>query len=173
MKKYSKANKIHLKDIVLKIMLLVTLSAMTGCGGHYGRLAVNNDVKMQFENYEVLADYHYYYSGSFAKPRAVIGVQEAYTLQPGLWVPVDLTPELLKKWVNYDSFNTKYFQGSNGSDILTEDGKKIGVWYAFIDRQDWATVKMVDQKVVSISTPMVRQKNKMIGNWGVVTTSDE
>jgi hypothetical protein len=173
MKKYSKAIKIHFKDIVFKIMLLVTLSVFLGCGGQYGRLAVNNTVKMQFENYEVLSDHHYYYSGSFARPRAVIGVQKEYTLQPGLWVPVDLTPELLKNWVNYYGANAKYFQGNNGSDILTEDGEKIGVWYAFIDWKDWATVKKVDEKVVAISTPIVQEKEIMIWRWGFATTPGE
>ncbi len=173
MKKYIRANKIYIKDIVLKIMLLVTLSVFLGCSGHYGRLAVNDAVKIQFEDYEILSDYHYYYSGSFARPRAVIGIHEAYTLQSDLWVPVALTRDRLKDWVNYYGSQTNYLQGSNGSDILTEDGKKIGVWYAFIDWKDWATVKMIDKKVVSISTPIVREKEKFIWGWGLTTTPDE
>jgi len=149
---------------MLKVMLFVVLSVILGCGGHYGRLAVSNTVKMQFEDYKVLSDHHYYYSGSEARPRVVIGVHEAYTLQSDLWVPVDLTPELLKNWVDYFGPTTKYLQGINGWDILNGDGKKIGVWYAFIDWRDWAAVKMIDEKVVSISTPIEQPKKRMI--WG-------
>lgn len=150
--------------MVLNIVLLVILSAVTGCGGHYGRLAVNDTVEMQFENYEVLADHRYYYSGSQARPRAVIGIHETYTLQSKLWVPVDLTPEQLKDWVDYFGPTTKYIQGNNGSAILNEHGEKIGVWYAFIDWRDWAAVKMIDEKVVSISTPIEPLKERII--WG-------
>jgi hypothetical protein len=143
-------------------LVLAALSVLLGCGGHYGRLAVNNHVKMQFEDYQVLSDHLYYYSGSFARPRAVIGVHEAYTLQSDLWMPVALTPKQLKDWVDYLGPLTKHFQGSNGSDILAEDGTKIGVWYAFIDWRDWAAIKMIDEKIVSITTPIQQPKRKMV-----------
>lgn len=161
--------KIHIKNIVLKVILLVVLSVILGCGGHYGRLMVNDTVEMQFENYEVLADHHYYYSGSQARPRAVIGIHEAYTLQSKLWVPVDLTPERLKDWVDYFGPTTKYMQGNNGSDILNGNGEKIGVWYAFIDWKDWAAVKMIDEKVVSISTPSEPPEERIFWGFGFTT----
>jgi hypothetical protein len=166
-------DKIYIKNIVLNVVLLVALSAITGCGGHYGRLAVNNTVKMQFEKYEVLSDHRYYYSGSEARPRAVIGVHESYTLLSRLWVPVDLTPEQLKDWVDYFGPTTKYLQGNNGADILNGDGKKIGVWYAFIDWKDWAAVKMIDEKVVSIGTPIEQPEERMIWGLGFITTDVE
>jgi hypothetical protein len=156
MKKLFKENKIVIKNMMLKVMILVVLSVIPGCGGHYGRLAVNPNVKKQFENYEVLPDHRYYYDGSFATPRVVIGIQERYTLQSDLWLPVALTPKLLKYWVDYYGFDTKFFRG-NGSDILAENGKKIGVWYAFIDWRTWASVKMIDERVVQISVPIGRE----------------
>ncbi len=109
---------------------------------------------MQFENYEILSDHQYYFSGSESRPRAVIGVQKAYTLQSKLWRPVDLTSERIRSWLNFSNLKSKYFLRNNGSDILTEDGRKIGIWYAFIDWKDWATIKMIDEQVVNISTPI-------------------
>jgi hypothetical protein len=151
----------------------MVLTPIIGCGGPYGRLSVSETVKMQIESYEVLPDHRYYYSGSFARPRAVIGVQEDYTLQSDLWVSVNLTPGLLRAWVDYFGAQTKYFQASNGSDILSENGNKIGVWYAFIDWKDWARIKMIDEKTVSISTPIVRQEELFFWRWGFTAIPDD
>ena len=145
---------IHLKNLLLKAIFLVVLSVFLGCSGNYGKLAVNDNVKLQFENYEILSDHQYYFSGSESRPRAVIGVQKAYTLQSRLWQPVDLTSERIRSWLNFSNLKSKYFLRNNGSDILTEDGKKIGIWYAFIDWKDWATIKMINERVVNISTPI-------------------
>lgn len=145
---------IHLKNLLLKAIFLVVLSVFLGCSGNYGKLAVNDIVKMQFENYEILSDHQYYFSGSESRPRAVIGVQKAYTLQSRLWKPVDLTSERIRSWLNFSNWSSKLFLRNNGSDILTKDGKKIGIWYAFIDWKDWATIKMIDEQVVNISTPI-------------------
>ena len=165
--------KISIKNIGLKILLLVVPLALLGCSGHYGRLAVNDDVKTQFEAYKVLPDHRYYYSGSEARPRAVIGIHEAYRLQSDLWVPVNLTSEQLKDWVDYFGPHFKNFQGSNGSDILADDGSKIGVWYTFIDWRDWAAVKMIGEKVVSITTPITHQEENPIWFRGFKTLSLE
>lgn len=150
--------KINIKNNGLKILLLVIPLVILGCSGQYGRLSVNNAVKAQFEEYKVLSDHRYYYSGSAARPRAVIGIHKTYTLKSDLWVPMDLTPDILKNWVDYFGPKTRYFKGNNGSDVLTEDGRKIGVWYAFIDWKDWVAVKMIDENIVSITTPISQQK---------------
>ena len=163
--------KIFIKDNLLKLIAFVALMVLVGCGGHYGRLAVNHDVKAQFEDYQVLPDHRYYYSGSEARPRAVIGIREEYTLQSDLWVPVDLTSKRLKDWVDYFGPNTRFSQGNNGSDILAEDGSRIGIWYAFVDWRDWAAVKMIDEKVVSITTPITRDDERLIRFSGFKTES--
>jgi hypothetical protein len=166
-------NKINLKNNWLKILFLVVPWVVLSCSGHHGRLAVNNAVKAQFEDYQVLSDHRYYYSGSVARPRAVIGIHEIYTLKSNLWVPVNLTPDILKGWVDYFGPSTKYFKSHNGSDILAEDGSKIGVWYAFIDWKDWVAVKMIDEKVVSITAPISQEKESMFWGPGFITISVE
>lgn len=149
--RYDKKNN---KYGMLIISLLVVFLSIFGCGANYGRLSFNRDVKRQFETYEVLPDHRYYYSGSIARPRAVIGIQASYTLAPGLWMPVDLTAEQLKGWVDYYGPAKIYGQENNGFDILAPDGQKIGVWYAVINWKDYAVVRMVGDRVVSISAPI-------------------
>jgi hypothetical protein len=158
MKASIRQNKNVLNDIILNLLVILAFSTtLLGCGGHYGGLVVSDDVKNQFESYQILPDHRYYYSGSFARPRAVIGVHEAYTLKTKLWVPVDLTPQQLKEWVEFFGPGTKQFKTNNGSEILADNGEKIGIWYALIDWKDWAMVKMIDDRVVSISTPISSQ----------------
>ena len=138
---------------------LLCVQFMLGCSNHYGRLAVSGEAKAQFENYQILPDHRYYYSGPDARPRAAIGIHEDYTLESKFWIPIDLTSNQLKKWVNYRGPNSKYWQGANGSDILSDTGEKIGIWYAFRNWRDWARIEMIDEKVVNISTP-IEHKSK-------------
>ena len=156
---------------MLKAVFMVVLAALLGCSGPYGRIAVNADVKKQFESYNVLPDHRYYYSGSFARPRAVIGIHKDYTLQSRFWIPVDLTPEQLKRWVDYFGPTTQSFRNANGSEILTEGGQKIGVWYAFRNWKDWATVKMIDDHVVNISTPIFKERKGIVS--GIFTANSK
>ena len=139
------------------IILLAASVILAGCSGHYGRLSINDDTEMLFENYRVLPDHRYYYSGSDAYPRVVIGIHKNYTLQSKLWKPVELTPEQLKKWVNFYGQARKHLKTNNGSDILTETGEKIGIWYAFQEWTDWSSIKIIDEKNINISTPNIRQ----------------
>lgn len=153
--------------------LLLAVWFVFGCGGHYGRLSASQAVKMQFENYQVLPGHRYYYSGSEARPRAVIGIHESYVLQSDLWVPVELTSDRLRDWVDYFGPNAKYFHGNNGAAILAADGRKIGVWYAFIDWRDWAAVKMIDANTVSISTPIVSSDMNVMFKYVNTNTDDD
>lgn len=136
------------------LCLLAGLLILAGCSGQYGRLSVNDSVKNQIENYQVLPDHNYYYSGAEVSPRAIIGIHKDYTLKSDLWKPVELTPDQLKKWMIYFGSSTTSDQPFNGSEILTPDGNRIGIWYAFKDWRDWASVAMIDEKMVNISTPI-------------------
>ena len=130
--------------------LVVCLAVLSACSGTYGRLAVNSDVKALFERHEVLPGHRYFYIESESWPRAVIGIHERYTLQSDFWCPVELTPEKLGRWLDFDHDQNQPFMGGNGSDILDENGRKIGVWYALKDAHDRGAVKMIDAKTVNI-----------------------
>ena len=150
---------IYAKRLLALAAGIIILITAYGCSGNYGRLAANHAVKKQIENYQVLDDYNYYYSGSFANPRVVIGIQKDYQLVSDLWLPVALTSQQLKQWVDPFSPGVNIDFG-NGSDILTPKGKKIGVWYSFKDRRDWALVEIIDSNKVKIGVPIGHK-----GDW--------
>ncbi len=136
--------------MVPAVFLAICLAGLSGCSGTHGRLKVNSDVKDVFERYEVLPDYRYFYTESAAWPRVVIGIHKDYTLQSDYWNSVDVTPERLKRWVNFPGDFRHYFRANNGSDILDQNGRKIGVWYALKSKSDWGVVQMIDDKTVDI-----------------------
>jgi len=142
---------------------------MTGCAasGNYGRLVPNDNVKKTFETYQLPPNHAYYYSGPDALPRAVIGIRDEYHLESKFWKPVELTPTQLKKWLEMGGRPRQgYDLSRNGSEIVTPDGKQIGIWYAVKNWKDRATVKMIDDKTVNVSTPVGEKnaRNKRIDN---------
>ena len=158
--------KNYINNIWLIFIGLVCIPFVLGCSNNYGRLAVNGDVKSQFEKYQILPDHSYYYSGSKARPRAVIGIHKDYTLDSKFWNPIELTSNQLKRWVNYFGPHSQYVQPANGSDILSDQGERIGVWYAFIDWRDWVRVEMVAEKIVNISKPIERNPKIRLKFYG-------
>ncbi len=81
----------------------------------------------------------------------MIGIRNEYHLESKLWKPVDLTQTLLKRW--FDILNASrngFTLNQNGSEIVTPDGRQIGIWYALKNWKERATVKMIDDKTVNI-----------------------
>jgi hypothetical protein len=152
------------------ILLLFSLSMavvfMTSCSGtgNYGRLVPDDKVKDTFETYQLPPDYTYYYSGPDAYPRAVIGIRNEYHLESKFWKPVDLTQTLLKRWLEMGGRSRENYDLSrNGSEILAPDGRQVGIWYALKNWKDRATVKMIDDKTVAVSTPLEANREKRRG----------
>jgi hypothetical protein len=136
--------------MVLTVLLVLFLAGLSGCSGTYGRLTINPDVKALFERNEVLPDYRYFYTESSTWPRVIMGLHQDYTLQSEYWHPVAATPERLHRWLNFQGQRQPYLVGNNGSDILDNNGRRIGVWYALKNRHDWGVVKMIDDKTVNV-----------------------
>jgi hypothetical protein len=136
---------------------------MASCAGsgNYGRLFPNDDVKKTFETYQLPPDHTYYYSGPDAFPRAIIGIRNEYHLESKFWKPVELTQKLLKRWLEMGGRSRDgYYMNRNGSDILTPDGRQIGIWYSVKNWKDRATVKMIDDKTVNVSPPLRDQSGQ-------------
>ena len=143
--------------MLLLFFLSMAVVFMVSCAGkeNYGRLVPDDKVKNTFETYQLSPDYKYYYSGPDAYPRAVIGIRNEYRLESKFWKPVDLTPTLLKKWLEIEGRPRQdYDFNRNGSEILTPDGRQIGIWYALKNWKDRARVEMIDDKTVAVSTPI-------------------
>lgn len=156
MKMLININKQGSLRIVAALFVIVSSLVLFSCAsvGTHGRLKSSSEVKQIFETYTVLPDHTYYYSGQAAQPRVVMGLHNDYQLQAKLWNKVDLTPEQLNKWINWQRTRAGFDQRPNGFYMLDSDGKKIGVWYAFKDWRDTTVIKKGDGNQVTIYTPI-------------------
>jgi hypothetical protein len=139
----------------VSICLLFTVVFLAGCSGKHnrGRLIYNNTVKEAFETYKVLPGYNYYLTGPENYPKAVIGIRKEYRLESKFWKPVELTPERLKRWLEWrgslqESYNRSYY----GLDILTPDGRQAGIWYTMSVTKNYGRVEMIDEKTIVVGS---------------------
>jgi hypothetical protein len=139
----------------LLFSLCIAIAFIASCSANHGRLVYNANVKKAFETYQLPPNHAYYYSGPDARPNAVIGIQKEYLLKSRFWKPVELTPNLLKEWLERGRRpRDGYDLSNNGSDIIAPDGRQIGIWYSVRNWKDWATVEMIDDKTFIVSTPI-------------------
>jgi len=146
-------NRLRANCTTRLFLLSVAIVFVASCAGNanYGKLVHSDKVKTAFETYQIPPNHTYYYSGPDALPRTVIGIRNEYHLESKFWKPVDLTQTLLKRW--FDILNASrngFTLNQNGSEIVTPDGRQIGIWYALKNWKERATVKMIDDKTVNI-----------------------
>jgi hypothetical protein len=160
--KKSISSKISVSFLVLIYFSTFFISCV---GANYGGLRLSRDVNSLFESYQVLDNYNYYYSGSDARPEAILGVHKDYTLRSNLWKPVEMTPDHLKLWINMMTDHRGTSIRTYGSRVIDPDGKDIGIWYSPWNR---TTVRMEDDRHVVINTPsrspMDRKRGLFFGN---------
>ena len=150
-------NRFQLTCTTRLFLLLVAVFFMASCAGNvnYGKFVYNDSVKKAFETYQLPPNHTYFYSGSDAFPRVIIGIQNEYRLESKFWKPVDLTKTQLKRWLEMGGRSRDdYYPNKNGAALLTPDGSQIGVWYAVKNWKDRATMKMIDDKTVNVSPPL-------------------
>ena len=82
---------------VKRLGLCVMFILIAACSGSYGHLVRSNAVGNLFERHEVLPDHRYFLTGPQSRPNAILAVHRSYTLQPGLWRPVEMTPRIVKR----------------------------------------------------------------------------
>ena len=143
--------------LVISILFLAGWMALAGCNGNYGRLVINQDVKYMFEKSIVLEDHNYYHSGPANEPKVVVGLMEDYTLPSEYWTPVDLTPELLERWIRRQTYHLGYVLDDAGAKILDEEGRQIGVLYMIEYPHKYAGIQTNNEKEVSIVLPIPRR----------------
>ena len=112
------------------LLLCTIFILLAACSGSYGRIERSNDVGNLFERHEVLPDHRYFVTGPQARPKAILAVHQSYTLQPGLWRPVEMTPELLKRLVDAMTGHLGFTPAIMGASITDPQGKQIGLWYS-------------------------------------------
>jgi hypothetical protein len=143
------------------VMIGILTAVMTSCGGQYGHLRLDGEARKIFDEYRVLPDHNYYYSGSSSKPRAIIGIHEDYRLESNLWKPVDLTPEQLKKWMR--NINPTLGRNINNiaSVIVNPAGETVGIWYS---KQNRTTIQFKEGNVITVNPPSLDTEDRFRKN---------
>ena len=150
--------------IVSVLALVVIQSTLTGCAaiGKSSGVTPSQEATDIWHSYEILPNYRYYYSGPDAQPFYIIGIDDNYHFQSKLWKPVDLSPEMLKNWINYIRPRVGYKPWLYGADITGPNGERIGLWYSV---RDWrftgsATLGGNNQVFVTMPTDVYERKNE-------------
>jgi hypothetical protein len=131
---------------------------VSGCAaGNYGKVTRSAEVDGIFRSGTLPSDYRYYYDGGKYHPRAVIGIQNDYTFQPGAWTPVDPDSRQLEIWRSYfkDSFGridyiSRERLSFSGYTLLDPNGKAFGMIYSLYP---WIISTFPGDNVVTVYPP--------------------
>ena len=107
---------------------ITDLVLMAACSPNYGKLQYNNEVGLAFQNFEMLDDYEYYFSGRPNKPSAIIGIDPAFEFESRFWNVIE--PEKFETMVG--RLSPPEYGFLYGAVMLTPDGRKAGVWYSWV-----------------------------------------
>ncbi len=143
------------KYTAIFMALFIVLAAANG----YSYLEQNNEVNQFFLDRKVYPVHTYYYSGSEARPHAIIAIHNDYVLESKLWRSTDITQEKLKRWVNTMTNNSPTTFGIWGRRILGPNRVYLGVWFS---PARTASVRLKGN-VVNVTTPN-RNADRQIGN---------
>jgi hypothetical protein len=156
------------KPTLLGVLALVVIqSTLTGCATTAGKkssgVVTSREATEIWHSYEVLPNYHYYYSGPDTQPNYLIGIDDRYKLITEFWKPVDLTPEMLKNWFNYYRPRVGYSQSPFGAFITGPNGERIGLWYSVQDWRLTGSATVGENNTVDVTRPArstARKKGK-------------
>jgi len=153
------------KTALLGVLVLVAVQSMlTGCATTAGKkssgITASREATEIWHSYEILPNYHYYYSGPDTQPNYLIGIDDRYKLMTEFWKPVDLTPEMLKNWFNYIRPRVGYSQSPFGAFITDSKGERIGLWYSVRDWRLTATASVGENNRVTVTRPAISTARK-------------
>lgn len=113
-----------------------------------------------FTNQQILPNHNYFYNGEILFPKAILAIDNSYSVQGKFWTPIDITQEQLSKWIVYtetmppdSDASTRYHGRFQGSQILNPKGKQVGVWYS---KLDWGVFKFPEENVILVYPPSLR-----------------
>ncbi len=158
-------NQIVNLNIVLGLITALVISAVAGLfagcatGGSKGTMQPSRELNQKILNYDVLPDYNYYYSGSFERPNAILGIHKDYQLVSQFWQTAQISPTQMGKWIQ--TIGPEKYRGPSGyiaAYILDPDGKKIGIWYSI---QNATTVEFLEGNKVKVNSPDLYPPSKL------------
>ena len=145
------------KAITVSVLfLVVVLSAQTGVAtnGRKGSgVITSREATDIWHSYEINPNYNYYYSGPTSQPLYIIGIDNKYRLTSKLWKPVDLTPEMLKRWFNFERQRVGISQDPYGAFIMGPNNERIGLWYSVNDWQQTGAATVGENNTISVTRP--------------------
>jgi hypothetical protein len=144
--------------IVSVLLLVVVQSTLIGCASVPDRasgIRSSQEATDIWHSYQILPNYKYYYAGPDSQPNYIIGIDDRYQLTSKLWKPVDLTPAMLKNWLNYIQPRVGYDPSLYGADITDLNGKRVGLWYSVRDWRLLGTASVNEKNQVSVTRPAV------------------
>ena len=145
------------KAAIVSVLLLVVIqSTLIGCATVPDRasgIRTSQAATDIWNSYQVLPNYNYYYAGGDAQPNYIIGIDDRYHLTSKLWKPVDLTPAMLKNWLNYIQPRVGYDPSLFGADITDANGKRVGLWYSVKDWRRLGTASVDEKNRISVTRP--------------------
>lgn len=151
-------NKImNLSSVSTGLITMLVISAvagiLAGCAtsGIKGSMQPSQELNQKFLNCEVQQGYNYYYSGSFERPNAILGIHKDYQLVSQLWNTVELSSAQLTTWIG--AIAPEEYRGPSGYSaayILDSNGKKVGIWYSI---QNSTGVKFFEGNKVNVNSP--------------------
>ena len=166
MQPFKNIAKTEISTLLSVFFLVVILSALTGCattGKKSSGVVTSREATEIWHSYEILPNYHYYYSGPDTQPNYIIGIDDRYKLISEFWKPVDLTPAMLKNWFNYIRPRVGYSQDPFGAFITDSNGERIGLWYSVRDWRLTGTASVGENNHVTVTRPArptARKKGK-------------
>ena len=151
--------KASLQGVLIFVFIQIML---TGCASTCKNpgVFISREATDEWHSYEILPNYHYYYAGPDSQPNYIIGIDDQYALRSKLWKPVDLTPEMLEKWINYLRPRVGYSQKPYGAYIIDPTGKRIGLWYSVRDSRRVGSARVGENYQVSVTIPSQPQGRK-------------
>ena len=144
---------------VTVLLLIVILSVLSGCATTAGKkssgVVTSREATEIWHSYEIQPNYHYYYSGPNSQPNFIIGIDDKYQFTSKLWKPVDLTPEMLKKWFNFIKPRVGYSLDTYGAFITGPNGERLGLWYSVKDWRLVGSASLNENNQVSVTAPAI------------------
>jgi hypothetical protein len=147
-------------SLLVQLTTFLILLLLAGCAsGSYGKLDRDRDLDNMFLNYEVLPDHHYYITGGYTRPTAILAIDKQYELvnAGNLWIGVpNVDSGQMRIWIetiNPDE-NYRYSGVYFAAYILAPDGKRVGALFSI---ENLATIKFLGENKIEVYPPQSRQ----------------
>ena len=138
---------------VFVIWVLVLVPALVATAGSFGRLKRNIELEQAFTEGRPPAEYHYYATGRWGVPDAVLGLDPKYEQTARFWRKIEPESDELLNLIQ--SLMPYLNQEPRAADVLTPDGTVIGVYWS---RLYWTKVVMGEDNTVRVFKPILPEE---------------